>query len=393
IAVLDDLPGRPHDCDLLVDQTFERDQEDYAGIVPRHTMLLTGSDHALLRAPFARLRSASLARRQAGRVDRILVALGLTDVGGITRLVVAALLDGLRGRDLGIDVVIGGRAESRRFLETLADEEPSVTLHIDTNDMPRLIAEADIVIGAGGTTSWERCCLGAPTLLLVLADNQEDVARRLSLTGAATPFRPDALTDLVGELDALSRRPDRVQEMSKAASVICDGLGVGHVADWLEASSDAEPPTSLRARRADPDDRADVWIWRSDTQTLAHSLSAEQVPWEDHCRWWANALSDADRTLLMIGDADREIGHVRLDRLKDGALRVSVTLSPAYRGKGLGAQVLRTGLATLPTGAVAVAEIHRDNGASRRIFERCGFRRTGSDGPFDLYRATGGQQT
>ena len=185
IVVIDDLANRPHDCDLLIDTTFGRSTEDYRGLVPPGAVMLAGARYALLRPEFAALRDELLARRAAGGgVERILVSLGLTDVGGITARVVAALLETELNAQAQIDVVIGPMAQSRAELEAMAARNTRMELHIDPPDMARLMANADVAIGGGGTTSWERCCLGLPTVLVVLADNQRLIASKLGKVGA-----------------------------------------------------------------------------------------------------------------------------------------------------------------------------------------------------------------
>lgn len=234
IVVIDDLANRRHDCDLLVDATFGRSAADYRNLIPPNAEVLAGARYALLRPEFGALREESLARRaNGGGVERILVSLGLTDLGGITARVVAALLDqSLRAK---INVVIGPNAPSRNALEAMGARDHRVVLHIDPPNMARLMVDADLAIGAGGTTTWERCCLGLPTVLLILADNQRLVAQKLEEAGALLATRgtpePD-LFDLVEKVRALVEVEGMAlrREMSAAAAAITDGCGSKRVA-------------------------------------------------------------------------------------------------------------------------------------------------------------------
>jgi spore coat polysaccharide biosynthesis predicted glycosyltransferase SpsG len=193
-------------------------------------VLLLGPNHAPVRPAFPALREAALARRAAGGpVARILVSLGLTDVGGITGRVVDLLLP-LTG-DIALDVVLGSAGPSLPRLTALAD--PRLTLHVDTQDMPRLTLEADLAIGAGGSTSWERCILALPTLTLILADNQIAAATALAATGAspcldvADPGFDAAFTAQVERL--LADEALRAS-LSAASATVCDGGGAQRVA-------------------------------------------------------------------------------------------------------------------------------------------------------------------
>lgn len=235
IVVIDDLANRPHDCDLLIDTNFGRRAEDYGGLVPADAHLLIGADYALLRPEFAAHRAEALARRATlTKVDRILVSLGLTDLGGITARVVQPLLE-IDG-SFSIDVVIGHAAASRSFLEDFATREQRLCLHVDPPDMAALMASADLAIGAGGTTSWERCCLGLPTLVLVLADNQKMIAEELSRAGAAIRLErydridPKAVAETVAHLIVDFAK---LRATADRAATICDGAGAAKVRTWI----------------------------------------------------------------------------------------------------------------------------------------------------------------
>lgn len=226
LAVIDDL-GRPHDADLVLDPSFGRAAADYDAPV-----VLAGPAYALVRPEFAAARAAALARRSEP-ARRCLVSLGLTDVGGITGRVAAALADS----GLALDVVVGAGAPSLPALRTMA-AEGRVTLHIDTDDMAGLITRADVCVGAGGSSVWERACLGLPTVTLILADNQRDMAMKLDAAGvtvaldARWPGLEGRLRDALGRLVA-----DDVLRagMSARSAELCDGLGAERVAKALLA--------------------------------------------------------------------------------------------------------------------------------------------------------------
>jgi UDP-2,4-diacetamido-2,4,6-trideoxy-beta-L-altropyranose hydrolase len=235
IIILDDLANRRHDCDVLVDSTLGRSEEDYARFVPAGSRLLVGTNYTLLRPEFAALRPQTLAHRSKGdHVVRILVSLGLTDVGGITAEVVSRILE--QPLAVAIDVVIGPAAQSRTALERLFARDDRIMLHNDPPDMARLMADADLAVGAGGVTCWERCCLGLPTVVLVLAENQRHLAKSLHAAGAASMVAgtTDAeLTLAVQSLSELVLDEARRKRMSLNASALVDGQGTGRVAAAL----------------------------------------------------------------------------------------------------------------------------------------------------------------
>ncbi|PZR33943.1 UDP-2,4-diacetamido-2,4,6-trideoxy-beta-L-altropyranose hydrolase [Caulobacter segnis] len=230
--VIDDLADRPLAADLVLDSGPARTAQDYAGLLPPGARLLLGPSYAPVRPAFAALREAALARRAARPpVRRILVSLGLTDVGGITQRVVG-LLRPLVGEAV-LDVVVGGGAPSLPALRALAEQDERLVLHIDTQDMPRLTLEADLAIGAGGSTTWERCVLALPTLTLILADNQVAAARALETAGVAPCLDVAAAgfeTAFAREVSDLLANAERRAALSAASAGVCDGLGAERVA-------------------------------------------------------------------------------------------------------------------------------------------------------------------
>ncbi|MBO9543540.1 UDP-2,4-diacetamido-2,4,6-trideoxy-beta-L-altropyranose hydrolase [Caulobacter sp.] len=230
--VIDDLADRRLAADLVLDAGPARKATDYAGLVPEHAQLLLGPNYAPVRPAFADLRDEALARRaQRGPVRRILVSLGLTDVGGITGRV-TRLLQPILG-DARLDLVVGGGAPSLPDLWALAGDDPRIELHVDTQHMPQLVFDADLAIGAGGSTTWERCVLALPALTLILAENQVAAARALEAAGV-TPCLEVGAADFeaafVREVEGLLGSEDRRAALSAASATVCDGKGADRVA-------------------------------------------------------------------------------------------------------------------------------------------------------------------
>jgi UDP-2,4-diacetamido-2,4,6-trideoxy-beta-L-altropyranose hydrolase len=239
LFVVDDLADRKHDCDVLLDQTLGRQAKDYQGLVPAACKILAGPQFAPLRVEFAKARAASLARRRASRaVSNILVNLGGVDKDNVTPRVLAALDGCGLSSDCQVVVVLGATAPGlERVQRQVAGMRLPTALHVNVADMAALMAEADLAIGAAGTTSWERCCMGLPTLLLVLADNQRFLAQELERAGAALvlPGGKDfaaALRDRMGTVMS----GENLHRMSKAAAIVTDGLGVNRIMDHVVAA-------------------------------------------------------------------------------------------------------------------------------------------------------------
>ncbi len=238
LVVLDDMPWREHDTDILIDPTLNREGDEYKNLVPGHTKLLCGVKYAPLRSEFfkARQKKPDLIVRIETR-KHILVSLGLTDPDNITSVVLKGLLK--VQKDVDVTVLISPQSPFEQEIESLVSQFKfnAQILH-SQSDMAGLLSRCDLVIGAGGSSSWERCCLGVPALQLILADNQKDVTESLEKTGAIQSlgflrdFSPEIVTKSV---DSILVDDQNLKAMSEAALKVCDGLGAVRIADYAES--------------------------------------------------------------------------------------------------------------------------------------------------------------
>ncbi len=240
ILAIDDLANRTHSADILLDQTFGRTQADYADLVKHSTKLLLGSEYALLRNEFRELRATALKRRkQFNGVKRVLVNFGGADRHNMTSLALEAIK--VSGLNIHVDVIIGQAAQNVKSVKQELKSLPQTTsLHVATHDMGKLMAQADIAIGANGTTSWERCCLGLPSLTICTAENQRKISNQLSMAGAAIVMGEVGNIDrniIANHLEWLLHNPEKLSEMSRSAALICDGNGARRIAEEIARES------------------------------------------------------------------------------------------------------------------------------------------------------------
>lgn len=232
LLVIDDLANRVLACDLLLDQTFARHPSHYDGLLPRGADMLVGSRYALLRPQFRRARPAAM-QREHGPVRRVLISLGATDIRGVTLRALERAL--AVDAQFGVDVVLPADAQSLKGVRALATVNRRVAVHVDREDMASLLLAADLAVGAAGTSAWERCCLALPTVTLVLAENQREVAASLDEAGAALVV--DDVEDVAVGVERLLADGAARARMSAAASRVTDGSGACRVADVMFASS------------------------------------------------------------------------------------------------------------------------------------------------------------
>lgn len=231
LMVIDDLADRPHACDLLLDQNLGRREADYAALLPAGAPVLAGPRYALLRPEFAALRAESLARRRQPRLGRLLVTMGGIDRDNVTERVLDALDGCALPPDLEITVVMGPHAPWREQVEARAARMRNAThVRVGVDDMARLMTDSDLAIGAAGSTSWERCALGLPSILLVLAENQRSIAESLHQQEAAIAVAcaREATACIAQQLTA-GTLVSFLQRLSRGAAAIVDGEGAARV--------------------------------------------------------------------------------------------------------------------------------------------------------------------
>jgi UDP-2,4-diacetamido-2,4,6-trideoxy-beta-L-altropyranose hydrolase len=231
IAVIDDLADRAHAADILIDPGFERRPDDYDGLLPPAALRLIGPAYALVREGFAARRAAALARPVGETPGRVFASFGLGDVQAIAARAVRWIR--ATAPEARIDLALAADAESRPALEAMAD--PALYLHLDAADPAALMAEADFAVGAGGASTWERACLGLPTLAVILADNQRAMIRRMAAAGvllAVDLAAPEIEADVQAALAQL-RAPETRRALRDRSAALCDGQGAGRVAEAI----------------------------------------------------------------------------------------------------------------------------------------------------------------
>lgn len=370
VMVVDDLADRPHDCDLLLDQNYFREGATrYVGKVPAGCRQLLGPRFALLRPEFASWHARAAVR--GGAVRRLLIAFGGVDAANHTLVAIEAVASS--GFDGAVDVVIGGAHPAPADVRA-ACERRGFTLHVQTDHLAALMAAADVSIGAGGVTVWERACLGLPAVAISVADNQCRPLRDAAEAGivVAPDLRPDAVTagTLARHLVALIENSALRTSISRQGMAMVDGGGAARVAARLLASGIVMRDVTAADARA-------LFEWRNDPAVRAASADAVAIGWDTHQAWFERVRSNP-RQLLLIGErAGQPIGVVRFDIDEDEA-EVSIYLVPGVeRGSGAGGQLLEAAerrlLAWCPEITRLQARTLPGNLASQRLFASAGY--------------------
>ncbi len=368
IAQIDDLADRKLACDLLIDHTYALDHRaKYGRKLPRTARLLGGPRFGLLGPAYARA-----SRYQFSETVRSIgIFMGGVDAGGHS----FAVLDALEAIAFEgeIEVVATSANPHLGDLRERVTARPNARLSLDLPDLTAFFARHDLQIGAGGGASWERCCIGVPTLLVVVAPNQMSVAPMLADAGVAA-YAPDPAPDRIArQVKVLIASPENRASLADNSRRLVDGLGSTRVALGMLAEE-------VTVRRAAQDDAQMMFDWRGAPTTRAVSLDTDELVWSEHIAWLNRVLKDPTRPLFVGEIGGRPIGVIRFDF--SGEMRaperaeVSLYLDPALHRLGLGQHLLLAGEAAANP-AIVDATVLSDNRASQRLFEACGYTQTG----------------
>jgi len=226
LAIVDgDFRGQT--ADIYVDQNLD------ARIDVEEAIGLAGLDYALLRSSVRSLRPVSPPVHRSGRTPKVVAFFGGTDAYRA-----APQVAGLLARTgVGFDATIIAANDELHAELSAVPAGPGQRFEIipPTDDLPKLLAGADLAVSASGTSTWELLCLGRPAALVWVVDNQilgyeRTIARGYAAgLGQLGHLGDDAVATLRTLLTDAGLRTD----LAARAWAAVDGRGVERVADAL----------------------------------------------------------------------------------------------------------------------------------------------------------------
>lgn len=364
LFAIDDL-ARCHNADLVLDQTLGRESSDYA---ESSTQVLVGCEYALLKPSFANKRESALSRVLTESRPQVLVSMGGVDALNATLRVLKAL-DGKV--DALFTVLLSPRSPHFNAVKTWCASKTNVT-HIEfCSDMASLMLSHDVAIGAPGTTSWERACLGLPNIIVPLADNQQLICEQLVKHNAAIKVDLDDIYDSL--LQGYQTTLEQWQEFKQANLALCDGRGVRRVVFEIARLFDKRS-NSLSLHRALEGDIELVYQWQSHPETRRFALTPSVPTWNEHQEWMTRKLQSVSDYFYMVNDiaSGRKLGVVRLDRQSEGHYLVSIFVEPNSYGKGIASQALAM-VDDIHPDVTLHATVLKSNLGSRKLFQKANY--------------------
>jgi len=375
LMVIDDLGDRTHLCDILLDQNFGSVKGKYQNLVPKSCYMLVGSEFALLRPEFSKWRQYSLKRRQQPKLESILINLGGVDADNITTQLILQLETCDLPKKLSVTVVMGPITPHLAEVERAAQQSRYTVMVIaGVSNMAQIMSNSDLAIGAAGSTSWERCSLGLPTILVAIADNQQPIADALVKIGAAQVIRQ------VNELsDQINSAKGNLVELSKISFDILDGQGVLRVTSFLsEAYFDAQKFALIPYTALTRDQALFVLQMRNHQKIRRWMHHKNLISKSEHLLFIAALVFCEDKRFFVVQRAVKVVGIISFTdiNVKTQRAQFGIFANPFLDEKGRG-EFLVTLAVQYATNVLKLTNLDlvviADNKIAINLYEKFGF--------------------
>ncbi len=364
LMVIDDLANRSHHCDYLLDSSYGRLPDDYRKICNANCKLLLGVDYCLLRPDFNALRPISIKKRkETTEIQSVLINFGGTDS---QKLSIETFFHLVQSNYQGkVHILISSSSQCLQELISAEKSFANLNLHVDEQQVAELMLNVDVAIGSVGTSSWERCCLGLPTIGVIVASNQNNIAKQLDKIGAMILSSRNGLRKnidvLLSEIDLV-----RWHKISNQAFKVCDGLGALRVVNAV-----LDLPVKISLHEMDTRHEDLLYTWQCEIGNRQYSGNPTIPSIKEHKTWFKDSLENSKRRMWLIVFNDNECGYVRLDK-QEKSEEVSVLISQSFQKMGLANAAINQ-LKTLSHFNVIEAEVAETNLASSMLFQKLNF--------------------
>lgn len=240
IMVIDDLVNREHECDLLLDQNFGRKNLDYYNMVPKSATVISGLNFSLIGEEFLKIRDKFMPDRNFRSLKNILITMGGSDPRNLTTMALKEIAKTNLNSSSIISVILQKNSQNISDVKSVLTKNFPFksNLFFDVSDMSKILVGQDLIIGAMGISLWERCCLGIPSISMVVEDSQDAVAKKLHHSGASIVVNrsySDGFT--IQSAIGYFASSENLKHTSKIAASLVDGQGAKRVVDMIKKNS------------------------------------------------------------------------------------------------------------------------------------------------------------
>jgi len=378
LIVIDDLSDRKHRCDILLNQAFGIQQSDYAALVPTNCLSLLGSQYALLRPEFVEWRAYSLERRSNSKFQQLLINMGGVDVDDITGKVLKELMTCALPSNINIVIVMGRSAPHLEDVLIAADTLPYMTeIKVDVNNMAEIMANSDIAIGASGSTTWERCCLGLPTIQIAIAKNQILSAKMLAQHNAVK-----LVTEFKEIRHLLENSAEWIEDAGVKASQICDGKGAykvfNRMSDYKITLDNFGEFELCNYINLNMDDKIFTLNMRNHSKIKKWMYNQKSISIKEHVEFIENLENEVDRRYFIVKQQNNIIGSINFTKIKlHNSVEFGIYTNPfmQLRAAGTLLEAVASQYAFIELSVKKIiSEVFSDNERAINFFKKRGFK-------------------
>lgn len=371
IFVIDDFVNRSHACDIYLNQSVTNLTDEQADRINSVSFLL-GASYALLDRNISSYRVSK--RGGPKKIYSMVIDFGSYNNFEVFTNVIETVKS-LERDDLQIEaeVMLGRNEQLLRLLKQKFNGVKGLNFHSFTTNYLQILANCDVAIGSCGVTSLERCCLGIPSFVIPIVDNQlllldmlvqnECVKLVGGLDYIDVPLLRSGLSNYVN--DGID------QNWSESCKKIVDGEGVRRVADILTVSRS----TPVKLRCAEEADAFILFEWKNERAARKYSIIQDKLEFVSHKRWLLDRLKDEGSQLFILETKNEiPLGQIRFD-YKELGWELSYSIDSKYRNNGLGKKIIQMGLESLTSSApyVVYGRVTKNNQISNKIFNALDF--------------------
>lgn len=369
LLVIDDMDHLPcYHADILLNQNIHATDLKYC--CDEDTILLLGLRYVLLRREFLKYKEFN--RQIPERAKNILVTLGGADPVNVTLKVIEALKL-LNELDIAVRIIIGPANLHQESLRgSLASACFAAEVLVNPNNMPELMAWADMAISAGGSTCWELAFMGLPSIVIVLAENQAVLTEYLmnkKVVLSLGIFAECSKEKISYACKTLITNSIARTSLSQQSTTLINGMGPNLVIKSMNSND-------VTLREVTDLDRELIWQWANDEETRKASYSQANISWDEHIRWFDLVQRQNNHKFYIAYNKDKKpIGQIRFALDGKDAI-VSFSVAPDSRSRGYGKEILTRAAKKLFNDTDVeqiLAYIKSENMLSLKGFQKAGF--------------------
>ena len=234
IIVIDDLANRKHCCELLIDQNYVHEyQKRYQPFVNSSCKTLLGPKYVIIGDEYLQYKNFDTEKSRVG--NQLLIYFGGSDKFNFCDKAIQASLAS-QIPDLKIHVVVNSGRSSTATICEKYKKNSRIIIHEDLPTLAHLLKDVVCAIGAGGTTTYERCFMKVWSIVITIADNQIPVAKHMSENGYIEWLGHQSSVDINSITKCLVDRFEKLKNEPNSMLVgqkLIDGSGTSRIVNEI----------------------------------------------------------------------------------------------------------------------------------------------------------------